>query len=244
MAPISPKFSTAGAHARKRMPDIFPTTHSTWLAEHITRAPDQARAHILSRYFEPLCIYVRASSLRALGEPAELVNDFLTARLADGDYLARWSASGVPLRRWLANGLLTHARNRALAEARRARHGGSVDPAELERMTSTHATNALLALERAWAVRTVTEAHERVHTELVTEGRASWWELFRLHGVQGMSYEQACPIAGIARSNATNVHRAVVTRLRDALRSILERDGIPPQDIDAELASMQELLEG
>jgi len=180
------------------MSELFPTTQSTWLFDRVARAPDEARAHVLACYFEPLCAYARASSLRALGEPAEIVNDFLTARLADGDYLARWSVSGIPLRRWLANGLLTHARNRALAEARRARHGGSVDPAELERMTTTHATDALLALERAWAVRTVTEAHERVHSELIAEGRTSWWGLFRLHGVQGMSYEQACPIAGVA----------------------------------------------
>jgi len=225
------------------MSELFPTTQSTWLFDRVARAPDEARAHVLARYFEPLCAYARASSLRALGEPAEIVNDFLTARLADSDYLARWSVSGIPLRRWLANGLLTHARNRALAEARRARHGGSVDPAELERMTSTHATDALLALERAWAVRTVTEAHERVHSELIAEGRTSWWELFRLHGVQGMSYEQACPIAGVAPSNATNVHRTVVMRLRDALRAILEREGIRPDEIDRELALMQDLLQ-
>ncbi len=225
------------------MSELFPTTQSTWLFDRVARAPDEARAHVLARYFEPLCAYARASSLRALGEPAEIVNDFLTARLADSDYLARWSVSGIPLRRWLANGLLTHARNRALAEARRARHGGSVDPAELERMTTTHATDALLALERAWAVRTVTEAHERVHSELIAEGRTSWWGLFRLHGVQGMSYEQACPIAGVAPSNATNVHRTVVMRLRDALRAILEREGIRPDEIDRELALMQDLLQ-
>jgi hypothetical protein len=110
-------------------------------------------------------------------------------------------------------------------------------------MTNVHETDALLALERAWAVRTDTEAHERVHTELVAEGRADWWELFRLHGVQGMGYDKACPIAGIAPSNATNVHRAVVVRLRDALRSILEREGIRPDEIDRELALMQDLLQ-
>ena len=225
------------------MSDLFPTTSTTWLADRLTHAPDEARAHVMSRYFEPLCAYVRASSLRALGEPADLVNAFLAARLADPAYLTRWSNSGMPLRRWLANGLLTHARNDALARARRSRAGGSAPPAELERMTDAHDTGALLALERAWAVRTVTEAHERVHSELVAEGRADWWELFRLHGIQGMAYEQACAITGIARSNATNVHRAVVVRLRDALRAILEREGIRPDEIDRELAIMQDLLQ-
>jgi len=76
------------------MPDVFPTTHPTWLADRLTHAPDEARAHVMSRYFEPLCAYVRASSLRALGEPADLVNAFLAARLDDPAYLTRWSNSG------------------------------------------------------------------------------------------------------------------------------------------------------
>jgi DNA-directed RNA polymerase specialized sigma24 family protein len=225
------------------MSELFPTTHSTWLVDRIVSAPEDARAHLMMRYFGPLCAYVRASSLRALGEPAELVNAFLAARLADHEYLVRWSQSDLPLRRWLVNGLLTHARNEALARSRRARFGGTIAPATFEQIPDAQDADALLALERAWAVRTVTEAHERVHTELVSEGRAAWWELFRLHGVQGMAYEQACAITGIARSNATNVHRAVALRLREALRTILERDGIRPDEIDRELALMQDLLQ-
>lgn len=224
------------------MNDAFPTTHTTWLIERVEHAPDEVREHVMSRYFDPLCAYVRASSLRMLGEPSDLVNDFLASRLTDPLYLQRWSATDLPLRRWLANGLLTHARNRALAEARRRRAGGAVDPSELERMAESHETDALLALERAWAVRTVTEAHERVHTELVSEGRGAWWELFRLHGVQGLAYADACRITGIAPSNATNVYRAVALRLRDALRAILEREGIRPEDISSEIALMQDFL--
>jgi hypothetical protein len=33
-------------------------------------------------------------------------------------------------------------------------------------------------------------------------------------------------------------------RLREVLRAILERDGVPPDDIDRELGAMQDLLEG
>ena len=71
------------------MPDLFPTTHSTWLVDRLSHAPDEARAHVMASYFEPLCAYARASSLRALGEPAELVNSFLAARLDDHAYLVR-----------------------------------------------------------------------------------------------------------------------------------------------------------
>jgi hypothetical protein len=224
------------------MPDLFPTTHATWLDDAIRTAPADARAHVMRRYFDPLCAYARASSLRLLGEPAELVNDFLATRLADGTYLERWSASGITLRRWLANGLLTHARNRAVAEARRARHGGAVDPMVLEQSTVAHETNALLALERAWAVRVATEAHDRVREELAAEGKPAWWDLFRLHAMQGLPYAKACATTGVAPASASHVNRVVAERLRETLAAILLRDGVPAAELDAELASLQELL--
>jgi hypothetical protein len=43
-------------------------------------------------------------------------------------------------------------------------------------------------------------------------------------------------------SNATNVHRAVVARLKEALRTVLELEGIRPDELDRELASLQDLL--
>jgi hypothetical protein len=230
------------------MSELFPTTQSTWLMTQLDINPAAARAHVMSCYFEPLCAYARASRLRQLGDPADIVNDFLAARVADASYLSRWRTSGLPLRRWLANGLLLHTRNAALATRRRAEHGGSASNDELERAASStrasdHETDALLALERAWAVRTVTEAHERIRTELDAEGRGAWWELFRLHTVNGMSYAQACPVVGIPLTSASSVHRTVVDRLRDALRAILERDGIRPDEIDRELALMQDHLD-
>ena len=222
------------------MPDIFPTTHSTWLIERIDRAPDEARAHIMSRYHEPLCAYVRASSLRTLGEPAELVNDFLASRVGDAAYLARWSTSSMPLRRWLVNGLITHARNRAQTEARRRSARVEVDPAVV---AESPESSALLALERAWAMRVMIEAHDRVRSEFDADGKSAWWELFRLHSVQGLGYAQAAAATGVPPGSASHINRVVATRLRDVLRALLERDGVPPDEINRELALMQDLLE-
>jgi hypothetical protein len=224
------------------MTDFFPTTQITWLQAQMEVDADAARTHVYAEYFEPLCAYVRASSLATLGEPAELVNAFFASRVIDGSYLARWCESGMPLRRYLVNGLLTHTRNTLLADSRRAKFGRAVDPLELERLTATHQTSALMALERAWAVRTVTQAHERVQSSFERENRSAWWELFRLHSLQGMSYAQACPLLCIEMSNATNVHRAVVARLKEALRTVLELEGIRPDELDRELASLQDLL--
>ena len=222
------------------MPDIFPTTHSTWLVDRIDRAPDEARAHIMSRYLEPLCAYARASSLRTLGEPAELVHDFLVSRVGDPQYVARWASSGMPLRRWLVNGLITHARNKAQTESRRRSVRAEVDPATI---AETAETSALLALERAWAMRVMIEAHDRVRSEFDADGKGAWWELFRLHSVQGVAYAQAASATGVHPGSASHVNRVVATRLRDVLRALLERDGVPPDEIDRELALMQDLLD-
>ncbi|MBI1304427.1 MAG: hypothetical protein GC172_11680 [Phycisphaera sp.] len=223
------------------MPDLFPTTHATWLETELLERPDSARAHVMSRYAEPLAAYIRASSLRALGEPNELVNDFLASRLADGAYLARWSASGLPLRRWLVNGLIAHARNRADTESRRRATNAAVDPAHVADSTET---SALLALERAWAMRAMIEAHDRVRSELDADGKSAWWELSRLHSVHGIAYADATRATGLSLASASHINRVVATRLREALAAILLRDGIRADDIDRELATMQDLLSG
>lgn len=234
----------------------FPTTQATWLVRTVSENPAAARVFVLDRYFHPLCAYVRSSQLRALGEPADLVNDFLAARLGDDAYLVRWSASGLPLRRWLANGLLIHTRNTVLAARRRrellsrdvvaqeaiASDSVSAEDVSNARNSPAHETDALLALERAWAIRAVTEAHERIRTELQAEGRAAWWELFRLHTIHAMAYAKAAPAVGIPLSSASSVHRQVVDRLREALVDILSRDGVGPDEVERELALMQDLL--
>jgi DNA-directed RNA polymerase specialized sigma24 family protein len=224
------------------MSELFPTTHSTWLIDRSAHAPDEARAHVMSRYFDPLCAYARASSLRAVGEPTELVNDFFAARLSDDAYLARWSTSGLPLRRWLVNGLITHARNRAAAELRRQSKAPATDPATLASAVTSPEPAGLLALERAWAMRVMIEAHDRVRSEFDADGKSAWWELFRLHSVQGLGYADASQAAGVPFTSASHINRVVATRLRDRLAALLARDGVASDEVDQELALMQDLL--
>jgi DNA-directed RNA polymerase specialized sigma24 family protein len=180
--------------------------------------------------------------LRAVGEPTELVNDFFAARLSDEAYLARWSTSGLPLRRWLVNGLITHARNRAAAELRRQSKAPATDPATLASAVTSPEPAGLLALERAWAMRVMIEAHDRVRSEFDADGKSAWWELFRLHSVQGLGYADASQAAGVPFTSASHINRVVATRLRDTLAALLARDGVAPDEVEQELALMQDLL--
>jgi DNA-directed RNA polymerase specialized sigma24 family protein len=249
MPPTSPPSSVVGAHAREQaqdapraMSEIFPTTHATWLATVIDTEPSSARDHVMSRYLEPLVIYTRASSLRLLGDPTETVHEFFAARLADPSYLARWRASGLPLRRWLVNGLIAHARNRAETEARRRNITPSTPGDQLDQIGRATETDALVALERAWAMRVMIEAHDRVRSELDAEGKSAWWELFRLHTVQGLGYADASRATGVPFTSASHVNRAVAERLRATLAALLARDGVAPDEVERELALMQDLL--
>lgn len=225
------------------MAELFPTTHATWLIDRAARAPDEARLHVMSRYFEPLCAYARASSLRAVGEPTDIVNDFFATRLSDATYLARWTVSGLPLRRWLVNGLITHARNRATAELRRQTKAPATDPALLSEKSISPEPAGLLALERAWAMRVMIEAHDRVRSEFDADGKSAWWELFRLHSVQGLGYAEASRVADVPFTSASHINRVVASRLRETLAALLARDGVPPEEVERELALMQDLLE-
>ncbi len=235
---------TEGTPAREH----FPTTHATWLSERVGVANDEVARHVMERYFEPLRAYVKGSSLRNFGDSADLVNDFFAARLGDANYLERWLSSGLPLRRWLLNGLLLHVRNRAIAGSRRrargdAGIGGESFGASGGIVASTE-PDALAALERAWAIALVTEAHDRVRTGLVAEHRENWWECFRLHVLHGLPYADACPIAGVPTANGANIVRAVSKRLAAMLTEQLSREGVAEADLDAELDVIQRLVRG
>lgn len=224
--------------------DHFPTTHQTWLSERVGVANDEVARHVMQRYFEPLRAYVKGSSLRNFGDSADLVNDFFAARLGDPTYLERWIDSGLPLRRWLVNGLLLHVGNRGIAEARRrARGDAGIGGAEPAASISSMEPGALEALERAWAIGLVTEAHDRVRAGLVAENRETWWECFRLHVLHGLPYADACPMAGVSTANGANIVRAVTKRLAAMLAELLTRDGVAEQDIDAELELIQRLVQ-
>ena len=242
--------------ARSPRHDAFPTTHRTWIVDTLRvavessepgvreRALTELRQHVMQRYFEPLCIYVKGSSFRTMGESADLVNGFFASRLGRDDYLAKWAESSLPLRRWLANGLVMHLRERL----RDGRIGGKPlemrDPSDLETLDipALHEPDAAMAMERSWAEAVVAGALNATLRGLETARRQAAWEVFQLHFVEGLQYETIAARTARSMLDLKADAKLVQRRLRAEVEQALRDDGVPESRLIEETDRMVFML--
>lgn len=229
----------------------FPTTQATVLmtlaegrvavAERAKHA-EIARSALMSRYAEPLAVFVRGSSLARLGEPDEIVNGYFASRLSDdaglGDFLSRWLRSGMRLRRWLMNGILFYGQGLARDQARAQQRGGAVEPRVLDRNEGTGPTGET-DFERAWALAVVREATARAEDALLREGRAVDFEIFRRHAIDGQPYAAFARELGRTAQQCAGATRLVAQRVRAKLAELLAEEGVPEHEIDDEIARVR-----
>jgi hypothetical protein len=238
--------------------DAFPSTHTTWMHGELDAGEERRRALrsiVMARYFEPLRIYVKGSSYRHLGESAELVSAFFVSRFARDDYLDAWRESGMTLRRWLINGLILSMREEVRRRRRAAKRGligtGQAgtepgdDAAEADPFASLESPEpeAVAAFERAWALATLREACEEVETICNADGAASAWLVFRRHFFDGLPYSTLVDESGLEPPAAAAAARMVANRVRAAIRRLIARDGVHPDEVDAEFRRVAAIVE-
>lgn len=236
----------------------FPTTHATWLETILiddramsdtqnsdtasaAKRAQQARFHVMERYAAPLEVFVKGSSLARLGEPSELVNGFFAARLSDANYLRAWPASGMRFRRWLMNGMLFYGQGLARDRARAAARGTTVAAEELDLRAGT-ASAAEEDFERAWALAVVREATTRVEAQLLDEGRAVEFAIFRRHAIDGQPYAAFAGEVGRTPQQCAGATRLVAQRVRTVLAEVLCEEGVPEAELDDEIARVRGVL--
>ena len=239
--------------------DQFPSTHATWIAERVTLSvdPDAApslsraaqaelNAHVMQRYFSPLCAYVKGSVWRDFGEAADLVNGFFASRLERPEYLLQWRESGLALRRWLMNGLLLHLHERARAQRRQHRRGEAMDPILLDRMGPDDSSDpdGERAMDRAWAEAVVEAAVRDTVQELERAGRGQAWVAFRRHFVEGVTYDALARETGESVKSLKAQAKLVQRWLRAGISRVLQQDGIPAETLEAETDRLVSLLLG
>jgi len=239
--------------------DHFPSTHATWLAERVTlsldpgaspararAARDELNAHVMSRYFEPLCAYVRGTGFRGVDEAADLVNGFFASRLARPDYLMQWRESGMELRRWLMNGLLLHLHERVRGEQRQSRRAQARDPADIDGMSGQpgHDPDAVQSMDRAWAESIVAAAIRETMQALESADRAAAWRAFRRHFVEGVAYTALSQETGASVRELKAQVELVQRWLRAGIERALQQDGVAAEAIEAETDRLVAMLLG
>lgn len=213
--------------------DAFPSTDHTWLGRALVegeRGRLAAGEHVMRVYAEPLRIYLRGSSFRALGDEDELVHAFFASRLSKPDYLNDWLISGRPLRRWLIVGfrhhLLETIRERERAR-RRPEAPGHSEPAE----RAFHRESALAIVREALRV-----AQQRCRDDDLDEH----WRVFLDHHLHGRPYDAL----GADPRRAAVMARTCANRFRAALRELVGWPGASDAQVDEELASLMQEIAG
>ncbi|MBL0922409.1 MAG: hypothetical protein IBJ10_09820 [Phycisphaerales bacterium] len=221
-----------------RQSEAFPSTMSTWLA-HRLRDGDtglrEAGQHVMSVYAEPLRIYFRGSSFRAMGEAADLVNGFFADRLSRPHFLHRWAESGRPLRYWLIVGFKHFLYEQSRAERRH-------DAQDLSASVTGDDSGPIRAFDREVARALVVEATRRAEAGCRENDLHAHWDLFRRHFVDGQSFGVVATDFGVTPERAAVMARTAAHRFKRALRDLVAWEGASDEEVDREIVHLMEAM--
>jgi len=218
--------------------DVFPSTMRTWIDRALDRDDEgrlEVNRHIMKTYAWPLKVYYLGTNSRWLGEPDDIVHGFFAARLQREDFLPAWRESGMRLRRWLMNGFCYY-----LMEIRRERKKGQT-PIEQAEEPMTFAGDPMLEVDRAAVVAFVRQALELAAEQCEQEGLADHWEIFLRHHNEDAPFKTLAADFGVDAARAAVMARTAGRKFKAALRDVLARDGVKPQDIDSEIQALLEV---
>jgi len=229
-------------HPREAMKlprDVFPSTYQSWITRKLAEGPAarlELSRHIMDVYARALEIYFCGCADRWLGEPQEVVAGFFADRLAREDFLSDWQQSGLRLRRWLMNAFSFY-----LAELRRTkRRDAQVSAIPTDRPAATRSPHD--EVDRAFVEVVIHEALRIAQCQCADQGLEQHWGVFFRHYYEGQPYDSVGLEFGVAPSRAAVMSRTAARRFRQALRDLLGRDGVPPEQIDEEIRSLLEVV--
>jgi DNA-directed RNA polymerase specialized sigma24 family protein len=230
-----------GMPRNTRSSSRFPTTRRSWITRMLARGPEgeqEVARFVMSAYLLPLKSYAR--SLPGWGEldHEDAVHDFLANKVNVPDYFVGWSKSGRPLRRWLVNGFhfrLKDRRRKATTDRQRTEAAAPELLSEID--------DARFAeFERTWAQDLIRRAVERAATECEARGLGDHWEVFKRHHIDGLTYRELVGPYRLPPRRLARMSRTAADRLRVVIQELLERDGVGPDDVAAEIARLLELV--
>jgi DNA-directed RNA polymerase specialized sigma24 family protein len=221
--------------------DVFPTTQVTRIVG-LLRGGDggrlEAARHVMSVYAMPLEVYLRGSSFRRLGDPADVVEGFFADRLSREGFLADWLDSESRLRYWLIRAF----RYYLLEQIRDARKRRPVTDSDECAAAAAEVDDAETAFHREAALRIVAEAFRCAESSCREAGFDEHWRAFVLHHLEGRGFRDIAAALETTPPRACVMARTAASRFRTALRDMVAWNGADEAGIDREIESLMELI--
>lgn len=227
--------------------DHFPLTPRTRFFESLDLGRRRELAQeLMVRYAEPLQRYYAATSFNWLGAPRDQVAGFFASRLAKPDWISEWrtrhQVDGMPLRRWLMNALNFYLQEEA---RRRGREGRAIDGPSLIAArggSRGEASPPEREFEREAARALVADALEATRHRCAEAGQLQHFEVFVRHLLHDIPYGDMAGEFALTPSHCAGMSRTVSVKFRRAVAELLMEEGIDPQDVEAEIARLMEVL--
>lgn len=231
---------------------MFPSTRWTLLAQATLTgdtAGREALAQLCENYRPPVVTFLRSRGL-AEAEADDLAQE-LFERLLSSRAWKRVDPARGKFRTFLL-GILQHIMNSQWARSQALKHGGGMKPLSLECLAEESAWQPAaiepepsLEFDRAWALRTLRAAFQRVEKRWLEAARNREFEVYRrfLPGSQvAADYAIASRDLGVAEGTA----RTAVSRLRaelgEALRHEIGLTVASCTDVEEEMAYLRSVL--
>ncbi|MCI0589914.1 MAG: sigma-70 family RNA polymerase sigma factor [Planctomycetes bacterium] len=199
-----------------------------------------ALEHLASAYWRPIYGYVRAQWARDEAEALDATQDFFV-RLIEGDLLERADPRRGRFRAYvraaLSNFLVDEARRRGA----RRRGGGRrfvplEEPGALD-LPDPRGRSPEEALDHLWRAEVLGRAARDLERELLAEGKAKWWAIFREHTLsdEGASHAVLAKRHGVSPVDVSNWLARSRARYRQALIRVVR------ETVEGEAALGEEL---
>ena len=218
----------------------FPETEHTYIFSCLrtgARAAELQR-HLMAVYAMPLRAYFLGTSFRHIAEPDEIINGFLLDRLTREDFIPKWRASGMRLRRWLMKSLRFYLYEYLRSEGRHA--GVGEDVLQALQRDDDHTAE----LDREFARSIVRRALAVTKHECDLAGLAQHHEFFCRYALSDVTCESLAAQHGMSADRVWVMVRTAQRRFVRALRAAVTDDGVQSPDIDAEIASLLDMMGG
>ena len=221
--------------------DVFPSTLNTWIDDERRRGMSGELAvnhYIMSAYAWPLKVYYLGTNMKWLGEPDDLVDGFFASRLSHQDFYEKWRASGKRLRHWLINALHFYLREQLQRNIRDRKVTSTADGVD----DVTFAGDPDRETDRVAALAFVREAMNLAAESCRAKKLDQHWTMFIRHHVDGRDFNDLAAEFGVDPARAAVMSRTAQRHFQLALREVIARDGVPDDQIDAEIQLLLERI--